>query len=104
MKDDTRHRYGNIDRHKVDFMLTSLRQSGATVSGDNPWEVDTHQSGIRLMGQLDEGASILEITLVDRDWYVPCSMVWQKLDELVRDLQATPGREERGDAASLAEE
>jgi hypothetical protein len=72
-----------MDRGKVDALLRALRQNGAAVSGDNPWEVDTHLSGVKLRGRLNEDASNLEVTVVDRDWYVPCSMVWQKIDELV---------------------
>lgn len=82
------HRYGNIDREKVDVMLRALRESGAFVSGNNPWEVNTNQSGVRLKGRLNEADSTLEVTVVARDWYVPCVTVWQKLDELVRSARA----------------
>ena len=77
-----------MDRGKVDALLRALRQNGAAVSGDNPWEVDTHQSGVKLRGRLNEGASNLEVTVVDRDWYVPCSIVWRKIDELVHCARA----------------
>jgi len=88
MSDYSTHRYENIDRGKVDALLRALRQNGAAVSGDNPWEVDTHQSGVKLRGRLNEGASNLEVTVVDRDWYVPCSMVGRKIDELVHCARA----------------
>jgi hypothetical protein len=88
MSDYSTHRYENIDRGNVDELLRALRQNGAAVSGDNPWEVDTHLSGVKLRGRLNEGASNLEVTVVDRDWYVPCSMVWQKIDELVHRARA----------------
>ena len=82
------HHYENITRQKVDVMLRALQDNGAAISGDNPWEVDTHQSGVKLRGRLNEGASNLEVTVVDRDWYVPCSMVWRKIDELVHCARA----------------
>jgi hypothetical protein len=83
-------RYGSITRKKVDVMLRALQSDGAAISGDNPWEVDTHRSGVKLRGQLNETASYLEVTVVDRDWYVPCSMVWQQIDALMRRVQTLP--------------
>ncbi len=93
MNDYGTHRYKNINRQKVDALLRALRDGGAAVSGDNPWEVDTHESGVKLRGRLNEDASNLEVTVVDRDWYVPCSMVWHKIDELVHRTQAMAGAE-----------
>jgi hypothetical protein len=91
------HRYRNITMQKVDVMLRALQNNGAAISGDNPWEVDTHQSGVKLRGQLNEAASNIEITVVDRNWYVSCSMVWQQIDELMHRIQALPDVEMRRD-------
>jgi hypothetical protein len=77
-----------MSRQKVDALLRTLRHFGAAVSGDNPWEVDTHQSGIKLLGRLDEAESNLEITVIDKDWYVPCLTIWRKLDQLMKCAQA----------------
>lgn len=33
------HYYGNITREKVDAIMTELKTNGATVAGDNPWDV-----------------------------------------------------------------
>jgi len=75
LNDHGMHRYENINRQKADMPLRELHHCGATVSGDNPWEADTHRSGVKLRGQLKEAASKLEVTVVGRDWYVPCSMI-----------------------------
>ena len=88
MNDYGRRRYENIDRERVDALLRALRRNGAAVSGDNPWEVDTHQSGVKLRGRLNEAASSLDVIVVDRDWYVPSSMVWHLIDQLVHQTQA----------------
>jgi hypothetical protein len=82
------HRYESMSRQKVDALLRALRHYGAAVSGDNPWEVDTRQSGVKLRGRLDEAGSSLEITVVDRDWYVPCWTIWRRLDQLILRAQA----------------
>jgi hypothetical protein len=83
------HRYANVDRQKVDTLLGELRRWGAAVSGDNPWDVDTRRYGVKLRGRLNEAASKLEVTIVERDWHVPCSMIWRNIDDLVRRAQAT---------------
>jgi len=90
MGDCGTHHYDNIDRVKMELILKSLRDNSATVSGDNPWEVDTHKSGVKLMGTFSEPASTLDITVVDTDWWVPCSMVWNKIDELMRHVHSLP--------------
>jgi hypothetical protein len=92
MSETCRH-YGNISRQKVDAILRILKDNGATVSGQNPWEVNTHQAGVRLQGRLNEAGSSLEVRVVDSDWYVSYSMVWQKIDELIRPVQAIHDRE-----------
>ncbi len=87
------HRYGNITRQKVDVILRALQDEGGAISGDNPWEVDTHQSGVKLRGRFNEAASSLEVTITGRDWYVPCSMVWRKIDALMCCIQGLPDGE-----------
>jgi hypothetical protein len=87
------HRYGHITRQKVDVILRALQDDGGTISGENPWEVDTHQSGVKLRGRFNEAASVLEVTIVDRDWYVPYSMVWRKIDALMCYIQRLPDGE-----------
>lgn len=84
------HHYKNITRQKIDAMLKALKDSGAVISGDNPWEIDTRQSGVKLRGRFNEAESKLEVTVLGRDWYVPRSMVWQQIDVLMRHVQALP--------------
>ena len=89
MNDYGTHRYANITRQEVDTLLRELRCWGAAVSGDNPWDVDTHRSGVRLRGRLNEAAAKLEVTIVGKDWYVTDSMIWRNIDELVHRTEAT---------------
>ena len=97
------HRYENMSRQKVDVLLRALRHFGAAVSGDNPWEVDAHQSGVKLRGRLNEAESSLEITVVDRDWYVLCLTIWRKLDQLMLRAQATTDGELAATERSMTE-
>lgn len=84
------HHYGNIDRAKIDITLTELRNSGAAVTGDNPWDVDTRKHGIKLRGAWESGTSTLTISVTAKSWYVPCGKVWGTIDELVHHIQQLP--------------
>ncbi len=82
------HCYSNIDRAKIDEILDALKKNGCTVTGDNPWDVDTHKYGIKLRGTWDEKTSTLCIIVTDKDWYVPCSKIWDYIDPLIHNIQA----------------
>jgi len=77
------HHYGNITKAKIDAILEALRKSGSTVTGNNPWDVDVHQHGIKLQGTWTESSATLTIIVTDKDWYVPCSKIWEKIDPLI---------------------
>lgn len=80
-------RYENISREKVDAILEGLTSHGSVVTGENPWFVDTHNHGVHLKGEWNEGTQTLAITVTDADWYVPRSAVWENIDSLMRDVQ-----------------
>lgn len=84
------HYYENIGMYQVGEMLRALRENGATVAGTNPWEVNTHQHGVRLRGKFHEATSKLEVAVIDRAWYVSFSMIWQKIDGLMSEIRAMP--------------
>jgi len=80
------HYYGNITRQKIDPILGELQSNGATIAGDNPWDVDTHRSGVKLRGEWTETTLNLAVTVTDSDWYVPSSQIWGTLDALMHHI------------------
>lgn len=78
------HTYPNIDQVRINAILAALRQSGSTVTGNNPWNVDTHNHGVKLQGSWNQGTSVLSIIVTDKAWYVPCSKIWDTIDPLIR--------------------
>ncbi|WP_420266651.1 hypothetical protein [Candidatus Magnetominusculus dajiuhuensis] len=82
---DGEHVYEGITREKVDFILQKLGEGKADVSGDadGPWDVDTHNSGVKLKCEWDEANAQMAITVTDKKKLVPCVMVWQKIDHLM---------------------
>jgi hypothetical protein len=80
------HHYANIDKEKIDAILAALKKSGATIKGDNPWDVDVHSHGVKLRGTWNESTSTLSIIVTAKDFYVPCSKIWDKIDPLIHHI------------------
>ena len=76
--------YDDIDKTKVNAILKALIDHGSVVLGSNPWNVDTRKHGVLLLGEWDEEASRLSITVTDADWYVPQEKIWENIDSLMQ--------------------
>lgn len=85
-KSGSQKTYSGITKQKKDKMLDGLRNSGASVAGNNPWDVDLHKHGIKLRGSWDEGRSTMTIQIMDKSWYVPESRIWSEINELIGKL------------------
>ena len=89
------HHYANIDQSKIDKMLAALREEGATITGNNPWDVDTHNHGIKLQGTWNQGTSTLTIIVTAKGFLVPCYKIWDNIDPLINNLDALVEEESR---------
>ena len=81
------HHYENIDQAKIDASIEQLKKHGATVNGDNPWDLDTHNHGVKLRGSWDKATLTLTIIVTDKNWYVPCSKIWETIDSLIHQIE-----------------
>ena len=88
MKRNDTHHYHSITRQHVDSMLTELVRNGARIAGNNPWEISTRQSGVKLRSEWSEVALTLVVTLTGRDWYVPNALIWETIDGLVSAIRS----------------
>jgi hypothetical protein len=79
--------FENVDKSSVDAILKGLIDHGSTVTGTNPWEVDTRNHGVQLRGEWNEEAARLAITVTDADWYVPSTKIWRNIESLMRIVQ-----------------
>ncbi|MBF0456840.1 MAG: hypothetical protein HQK99_02985 [Nitrospirae bacterium] len=84
------HSYGNITKQKVDEILQALRSDGAVITGNNPWDVDTKHSGVKLKGEWTEATLTLNITVTDSAFYAPCQKIWDKIDNMMHHIQGLP--------------
>ncbi len=78
------HKYENIDRTKIDNILDALKKKGMSVQGGNPWDIDTHNHGVKLRGTWDPGAEILAVIVTDKSFIAPCGKIWDAIDPLIR--------------------
>lgn len=74
--------YDGFNQAKIDAVIAKLRESGATVSGANQWNVETGKHGVNLQGTWD-GTAKLTVIVTDKNFYVPCSKVWDTLDGIL---------------------
>jgi len=84
------HCYGNLTKEKVNAIVVELKNNGITVAGDNPWDADTKQSGVKLRVEYTATTMTLSITVTDCDWCVPRAIVWNKIDSLMHHIQGIP--------------
>lgn len=63
------------------------------VSGNNPWDIDTHKHGVKLQGTWDQQSSTLSVIVTDKDWYVPCSKIWETIDSLINHISGLSAAE-----------
>jgi len=77
------HTYHGYDQEKINNVIAELKANGCTVTGNNPWDVDTHRYGVKLRGQWDEASGVLSVIVTDKKWYVPCSKIWDFIDPLL---------------------
>lgn len=82
------HYYENITHVKIDQIIDALKKNGSTVSGNNPWDVDTNKFGIKLRGTWNEGSSTLILIVTDKDFYIPCAKIWETIDPMIQSISS----------------
>ena len=87
------HIYKNVDKAHRDMLMSELGKAGATVTGSNPYDVDTHKSGVKLRAVYDEPGQTLTVSITDKP-SVPfmdvCAKVWGSIDPAVNKVLSTP--------------
>ncbi len=77
------HSYRNISQEKINMALGALRKYNATITGNNPWTVDTGNFGVKISANWDPSTLTLDLTVTDSDGTIPCSMIWSYLDQII---------------------
>jgi hypothetical protein len=86
--------YTGMTKGKVQYIRDQLAGEGATTTGNNPWEVDTHKgeslvtSSVKLHAEWNEATSVLSLSITDRPGVASCDKVWSAIEPLVQQVQA----------------
>lgn len=73
--------YPNITQAKVEAMIKALRDNGATVTGNNPYDVDTHRHGVKLRASRNATNNVLTVEVTAKAWFVPCGRIWSEIEK-----------------------
>jgi hypothetical protein len=82
--------YSGVTQATLKTILDTLHKDGATITGQNPWDVVTHEHGVEFRGTWDATAQTLIVEVTDSDFIVPCSSIWDALDPMLQNLGARP--------------
>jgi hypothetical protein len=84
--------YQHITPQITNQLLDRLHAEGMTVTGDNPWDIDTHQYDVRLRAVWDPKTLVLKLIVTKglgtnvipfvKD--VTCDDIWAKIDPIMR--------------------
>jgi hypothetical protein len=69
-----------------DAILAKLHAEGMTVTGNNPWDVDTQLFGVKLRAVWDPRAQVLKLIVTASAAFAPCGVIWERIESKLRDL------------------
>ena len=81
--------YDNIQPHHVVIIKEKLAQKGATIEGNNPYRIDTHNHDVIIFATYDEQAKAITIR-TEEPFYVSCSKIFETIDPLIDTVREIP--------------
>ena len=80
--------YPRVTERVKNALLAKLRTEGMTVTGVNPWSIDTHQYDVKLRAVWDPRAQVVKlIVTAGKGGYlglVTCDEIWNKIDPIMK--------------------
>jgi hypothetical protein len=85
--------YPHVTLQVKDTLLARLHADGMTVTGNNPWDVDTQLAGVKLRAAWDPKTQVLKLIVTSSAFYASCAMIWERIDPTLRGIvgEATGG-------------
>ncbi len=84
--------YARVTPRVRDALLSKLHGEGMTVTGDNPWDVDTHVHDVKLRAVWDPRDQVLKliVTAGAGGWTggLVCAAVWDRIDPIMKEVTA----------------
>jgi hypothetical protein len=80
--------YPGVTERIKDMLLAKLRSEDMSVTGDNPWNIDTRQYDVKLRAVWDPKAQVVKlIVTAGKGGYfgmVTCAEIWKKIDPIMK--------------------
>ena len=84
--------YPRVTPQVTSQLLSRLHAEGMTVTGDNPWDIDTHQYDVRLRAVWDPKTLVLKLIVTTGKGsealggfhIVTCEDIWDKIDPIMK--------------------
>jgi hypothetical protein len=86
--------YQNVSKYKIDYLRSQLADGGATITGNNPWNVNTHRSApfsttnVLLRASWNEGEQVLTVEITDKPNIASCNRVWSEIESQIQTVLA----------------
>lgn len=78
--------YDRVTSQMRDAILQKLHTEGMTVTGTDPWDIDTQIAGVKLRAVWDPEAQVLKLIVTASSLLAPCSVIWQRIDGALRGI------------------
>lgn len=87
--------YAHVTTQARDALLARLHGDGMTVTGENPWDIDTHNHDVKLRALWDSSTLELKLIVTSGEGgafgLVTCSAIWEKIDPILREIVGARG-------------
>ena len=81
--------YPRVSSQTKDALLARLHAEGMTVTGDDPWDVDTRMYGVKLRAAWDSRSEELRVVVTAEGPVAQaagCGAVWGKIDPILKEV------------------
>lgn len=80
--------FSRVTQKITSALLAKLHAEGMTVTGDNPWSIDTRQYDVKLRAVWDPRAQVLKLIVTAGEGgflgLVTCDEIWKKIDPIMK--------------------
>lgn len=89
--------YPRVTLQIRDAILAKLHAEGMTVSGNNPWDIDTQLAGVKLRALWEPKTQVLRLIVTASAIYASCGMIWERIDPTLSSIIGRSPQEMSGD-------
>lgn len=82
--------YARVTTQVKDALLARLHAAGMTVTGDDPWDIDTQTAGVKLRAVWDPRAQQLKLIVTEPPTASTfCPLIWARIDPILKEIVGT---------------